>query len=411
MRLEVFIASHYLLSKKSTNVINLISLISIVGIAIGTAALLIILSIFNGLEDLIISRYNSFDPDLKVLPEKGKTFPLDSVTYARLLELDGIKCVVPVVEENVLVKYGEVYHPARLKGVAGNFSCLNGIDTMITSGTYKLQANGYPVAVVGQNVAAALSVQVNFITPLVIYAPKRTKKVVINPEKAFVKKPLFATGIFSVEPEIDDYVIVPFDFACQLLQYKNEVSSLEMALTNTVGREKLKKEIEDVLGNQVVIKDRLEQHKFIYKILKSEKMITYLILTLITVIASFTLIGSLSMLIIEKKQDIRTFYSLGMTTATIKRIFFTEGLLIALVGSVAGLLLGAGFVRLQEQFGLIKLYSGNGSGNFIVDAYPVRLDAFDVVWVFVTVMVIGFLASKYPVRFIVRRYFVDRNNY
>ncbi len=411
MRLEFFIASHYLLSKKSTNVINLISLISIAGIAIGTAALLIILSIFNGLEDLIISRYNSFDPDLKVLPEKGKTFPFDSTTYAKLLKLDGIKCVVPVVEENVLVKYGDVYHPARIKGVAENFSCLNGIDTMITAGEYRLEVNGYPVAVVGQNIAAALSVQVNFITPLVIYAPKRTKKVVINPEKAFVKKPLFAAGIFSVEPEIDDYVIVPFDFACELLQYKNEVSSVEIALSGQAGSEKLKKDIVGIIGGNVVIKDRLEQHKFIYKILKSEKMITYLILTLIIIIASFTLIGSLSMLIIEKKQDIRTFYSLGMTTSTIKRIFFTEGLLIALVGSVSGLLLGAGFVRLQEKFGLIKLYSADGSGNFIVDAYPVRLDMLDVVLVFVTVMAIGFLASKYPVRFIVRKYFVDRSSY
>jgi lipoprotein-releasing system permease protein len=411
VRFEFFIASHYLLSKKSTNVINLISLISVIGIAIGTAALLIILSIFNGLEDLIISRYNSFDPDLKVLPVSGKTFTVDSTMYLQLEKIEGIKCVVPVLEENVLVKYGDVYHPARIKGVSGKFSCLNGIDTMVTAGEYKLYVNGYPVAVVGQNIASALSVQVNFVTPIVVYAPKRTKKVVVNPEKAFVKKPLFASGIFSIEPEIDDYVLVPFDFARELLQYDDEVSSLEIAVKKGSGYENVKKRIADVLGDQIVIKDRLEQHKFIYKILKSEKMITYLILTLIIIIASFTLIGSLSMLIIEKKQDIRTFYSLGMTTATIKSIFFVEGMLIALVGSILGLLLGAGFVGLQQKYGLIKLYSSDGGGNFIVDAYPIRLDMLDVVIVFATVMAIGFLASKYPVRFIVRKYFVDKSNY
>ena len=410
MKLEFFIARHYLLSKKTTNVINLISFISVVGIAFGTAALLIILSIFNGLEDLIISRYNSFDPDYKVLPKVGKTFSFDSVKYDKLLNISDIKCVVSVIEENVLVKYGKVYNPARIKGVTENFSCLNGIDTMITAGEYSLNINGYPVAVVGQSIASALSLQLNFIMPIVIYEPKRTKKVIVNPEKAFVKKPIYVSGIFSIEPNIDNYIIVPFDFANELLHYENEVTSLEISVNESGNGRDLRKKIMDAIGEDVIIKDRFEQHEFTYKILKSEKMITYFILTLIIIIASFTLIGSLSMLIIEKKNDIRTFYSLGMTTTNIKNIFFLVGLFIAFIGSSFGLILGAGFVYVQEKFGLIKLY-GAENGNFIVDAYPVRLDFFDVVLVFVTVISIGILASKYPLRFVVRKYFVDKTNY
>jgi len=407
VKLEFFIARHYLFSKKSTNVINLISLISIVGLTVGTAALIIILSIFNGLEELIISRYNSFDPDIKVLPAKGKIIPVDTSKIIEISKIKGVKTVIPVLEENVLVKFGSVYNPARLKGVTNNFLSASGLDSMITAGEFTLQKKGYPVALVGQTVANSLNIGTNYITPLTIYAPRRTKKITINPEKAFVKKPIYAAGIFSVEPEIDNYIIVPFNFARAVLQYYNGVSSFEIYLENGINTATVNQQIKKITGNNVIIQDRLQQHKFIYKILKSEKMITYLILTLIIILASFTLIGSLSMLIIEKEKDIQTLISLGMNVDKIKKIFLTEGMAIAIIGNIAGLLLGIILVWVQYNYGLIKLYSSDGKGNFIVDAYPVKLDFFDILLVFITVSFIGYLASKYPARFILKRYFIN----
>ena len=393
MKLEFFIAKHYLFSKKSTNVINLISLISIVGITIGTAALVIILSIFNGLEDLIISRYNTFDPDLKVLPLKGKTFPTDSTLLLKLKKIKGIKAVVPAIEENILVKFGKSYHPAKIKGITKDFLTTSRLDTMITKGEFTIYNNNIPVALVGQEIANTLNISTNYITPMVIYAPKRTKKVTLNPEKAFIRKPIYAAGIFSVEPEIDDYIIVPYDFACNLLQYKNEVSDLEIYTEPGTNQKKIIEEIKTLLPETKIL-NRLQQHKFIYKILKSEKMITYLILTLIIILASFTLIGSLSMLIIEKKEDIKTLLSLGMNTERIKKIFLTEGMTIAVIGAVSGVALGLILVWLQQKYGLIKLYSSDGKGNFIVDSYPVKVVFSDLGLVFITVLIIGFLAAK-----------------
>jgi len=405
VKLTWFIAKHYLFSRKSTNVINLISFISVVGLAIGTAALIIILSVFNGLEDLIINRYNAFDPDLKVFPKQGKTFPLDSTKLLELKKINGVAYVVPVLEENVLVKYQKVYYPARIKGVTEDFSKLNGIDTMITAGNYKLYVNNYPVAIVGANIASALSVNVNMVEPLVIYVPKRTKRVVVNPEKAFVRKPIFAVGVFSVEPEFDNYVLVPFSFASSLLQYANCATSIEIAMVPNANIKDITLNIEKVLGTDLVFKDRLQQHAFIYKILKSEKMITFLILSMILMIASFTVVGSLSMLIIEKKDDIRTLYNLGMTKEYIKNIFLTEGVMISLLGTILGLFLGTIFIFIQKYYGLIKLYSSTEKGSFIVNAYPVKIYMQDYILVLFTVLFIGFLASKYAVRFVVKRYF------
>jgi lipoprotein-releasing system permease protein len=406
VNLEFYIAKHYLLSKKSTNIINLISAISIIGLTIGTAALVIILSIFNGLEDLIISRYNSFDPDLKVLPQKGKTISTDSTLLIKIKHIKGIKEIVPVLEENVLVKYGKSYHPARIKGVTENFLLTSHLDTMLTNGDFILYQNNIPVALVGQNIANTLNISINYIEPMVIFAPKRTKRVNINPEKAFIRKSIYAAGTFSVEPEIDNYIVVPFDFASKLLQYKNQISALEIYTQNNANQKRIINELKKLLP-QVNILDRLQQHKFVYKILKSEKMITYLILTLIIILASFTLIGSLSMLIIEKKEDIKTLLSLGMTTEKIKKIFITEGMSITILGAISGIILGLILVWLQQKYGLIKLYSSDGNGNYIVDYYPVKIIASDLFIIFTTVFVIGFLASKYPPKFIVKKYFVN----
>ena len=406
MKLEFFIAKHYLFSKKSTNVINLISFISIVGITIGTAALIIILSIFNGLEDLIISRYNTFDPDLKVLPIKGKTLPIDSTLLLKIKKIQGIKAVIPTLEDNILVKYGKSYHPAKIKGVTTDFLKTSGLDSMITYGEYTIYKNNIPVALVGQNIVNTLNINTQFLSPMVIYAPRRIKKVTVNPEKAFIQKPIYAAGIFSVEPDIDNYIIVPFEFAAELLQYENSASTLEIYTGNSINQKKIIRQLQEIIPEGKIL-DRLQQHKFIYKILKSEKMITYLILTLIIILASFTLIGSLSMLIIEKKEDIKILLSLGMNTERIKKVFLTEGMTISIIGAVLGVMLGLILVWIQEKYGIVKLYSSDGTANFLVDYYPVKVIFSDILLVFFTVGLIGFIASKYPPRFIVKKYFVN----
>lgn len=404
MRLTFFIARHYFFSKKSTNVINIISLISVIGIAIGTMALIVILSIFNGLEELIISRYDAFDPDYRIESVVGKTFNIDSNICRQISSIHGVKDITPIVEENALVKYGDKYYPAHLMGVSNQFVKMTGIDTMMVYGHFKLLGDSVPSAIIGQTVANILGFQMNALTPMQIYVPQRLKKVSMNLDEAFKRKTVVPVGIFSIEPEIDEYIILPISFVSCLLDYKNKVTGILVDANNNVSEREIRKSFNKIFGNLVVVKNRFEQHEFIYKVMKTEKVIVFLILVLIMFIASFNIIGSLSMLIIEKKKDIKTFNAIGMTMQKIKAIFLTEGWMIAIFGASLGLLLGFIFNVLQINFGIIKL-QGNQSNAFIIQAYPVSMHIMDFVIVFVTVVLIGFIAARYPVRFIVRKYF------
>ncbi len=404
MKLSLFIARHYFFSKKSTNVINLISLISVVGIAIGTMALIVILSIFNGLEELIISRYNSFDPDFRIEAVKGKTFRVDSNLFRQVAAIDGVKSLVPVVEENALVKYGDKYFPAHLMGVTGDFIKLSGMDSLITAGQFLLKDDSVTTAVIGQSIAGILGLHLNTYKPLSIYVPRRLKKVTMNPDKAFKRKMVLPVGTFSVEPEIDEFILLPISFVSRLLDYKDQLTGLEIAVNKNVREKDIRKSLTGIFGDTVVVKNRFEQHQFIYKIMRTEKVIVFLILALILLIASFNVIGSLTMLIIEKRKDIKTFNALGMSMQKIKAIFLAEGWMITIIGVVLGIVFGFVFCLLQTHFGLIKL-NGYQNDAFIIQAYPVSMHISDFVLVFLTVVAIGYIAARYPVRFIVRKYF------
>lgn len=379
-------------------------MISVAGIAIGTMALIVILSIFNGLEELIISRYNTFDPDFRIEAVTGKTFQVDSNLFRQVKAIKDVKYVVPVIEENALVKYGKKYFPAHLMGVSGDFVKMSCMDTMITAGQFLLKDDSIPTAVVGQSIAGILGLQLDAFKPLHIYVPRRMKKVTMNPDEAFKRRVVVPIGTFSVEPEIDNYLLLPIGFVGQLLDYKNQVTGLEIAVNDGAKEKNIRKSLSKIFGDKVIVKNRFQQHQFVYKIMRTEKVVVFLILALILLIASFNVVGSLTMLIIEKRKDIKTFNALGMSMQKIKSIFLSEGLMITVFGVVLGMVLGFIFCLLQIHFGLIKL-NGYQNDAFIIQAYPVSMHVSDFILVFVTVVLIGYIAARYPVRFIVRKYF------
>lgn len=406
MNFPFFIARRYFLTRKLRNLINIISLISVVGVTVGTMALVVVLSVFNGLEGLIKSRYNAFDPDIKITPATGKTFnPRDDQRFAKIENLDGVAVFSEVLEENALIRYDKKQYIGRIKGVENNFEDLTGVDTMITSGRFVLEEENREFALVGQGLGVFLSISLNFMEPLNIYVPKRGQAAVYNPRQAFNRQYIFPSGFFSTSPEYDQqYVIVPIEFARQLLDYDKQITALEIKVKENRKITEVEEEIEELLGEDFQVKNRHEQHEVFYKVMQSERYAIFLILTFILIVASFNIIGSLTMLIIDKKNDINIFRSLGANLKTIRRIFFIEGWMISIIGALAGVTLGLFICWLQITFGLIRLGT---SGSFMVDFYPVDVQWLDVFGVFATVLVIGFFAAWYPVRYITRKYIMS----
>ncbi|MEA3446521.1 MAG: FtsX-like permease family protein [Bacteroidota bacterium] len=392
-----------MISKKSTNVINVISGISVFGVTIGTMALIIVLSVFNGLDGLIKSLFGTFDPEIKISIAEGKFFdPLGDQRFEEIKKLPGIRAYTEVIEENALLRYNKKQHVATIKGVGKNYSESSGLDTMLIDGQFMLNENGNHYAIVGYSIAANLGIGLTFIDPLIIYVPRRTASKNINLENSTNRKIIYPSAIFSVQQEIDSrYVIVPIDFARELFEYKTEISAIEIALKPHASSEEIEGRIKKILGPDFVVKDRFEQQELIYKTIQSEKLIGFLILAFILFVASFNIIGSLTMLIIDKKKDIETLRSLGANFKTIRQIFLLEGWLISISGAVIGLLLGIIFCFLQQKFGFIKL---QGNGAFIIDSYPIVLLASDILAIFVTVLLMGLLAAWLPVRYITRKY-------
>jgi lipoprotein-releasing system permease protein len=405
VNLSFYIAKRYLFAKKSRNAINIISGISVIGVAVGTIALIVVLSVFNGFDDLIKSLYSSFDPEIKITPAAGKTFIPHSSSFDSLKKLEGVMFYSEVLEENALLRYGEKQYIATVKGIDDQFSNVTGIDTMIVEGEFTLFRKNRPYAIVGQGIAYYLGMGLNFITPINIYSLKRSGNISINPEQAINRKYIFPSGVFSIEQEYNTkYILVPIQFARELLQYTNEVSALELRLDPAADPEAIQEKIQTLLGDQFLIQNRNEQNELFYKIMKSEKWAIFFILTFILIVASFNIIGSLTMLILDKKKDIETLRNLGATDSLIKRIFVTEGWLISFSGALIGLLIGSLISWLQARYGLIKL---DGSGSFIIDAYPVVYQFSDVIKVLLTVMLIGFIAAWYPVRFTSKRFLLS----
>jgi lipoprotein-releasing system permease protein len=393
------IARRYLFSKKSHNAINIISGISAGGVAIGTMALVCVLSVFNGFEGLISDMFSAFDPDLKITLTHGKAFDINTKEFGELRKMKSVAVFTEVVEENALLRFKDKQMPATIKGVSDNFDRMTRIDSIMYDGNFILYDGAFQRAIPGLGVAGLLGAGAHFIDPLYIYAPKRSSKInLLRPENSFNQIATFVSGIFSVkQSQYDDhYVLVSIALARDLFEYgKNRVSSVELKLAKGANKEDAQGQIQTLLGKNFQVRNRYEQQESFFKIMKIEKWITYLILCFILLIASFNIIGSLSMLIIDKKADIETLRDLGANNQLIKHIFLFEGWMISAVGALSGIALGTFLCLLQEHFGLLKLGSG-----YVVNAYPVVTNAFDLLLVFVTVLAMGFLAAYYPVRYI-----------
>lgn len=405
MNFSFYIAKRYLLSKKTQNVINIISGISVVGVSVGTMALIAVLSVFNGFDDLIRSMFNAFDPDLKIEAAHGKTFSPDDEKIKKAIRQNGVAYYAEVIEDNALVRHKDRQHVAKIKGVSEHFTKVCGIDSMMVRGVFVLKDKGGDYAVLGGGVAYHLSATPGITEPLNIYAPRRDMSVA-EMGNAFNVKQIYPSGIFAIQQEFDmKYVIVPINFARELFDYPEEISSLDIKLQKGGNIDKIQAEMGNALGPGFTIKNRFQQNELLFKVMNSEKFAIFVILTFILFIASFNILGSLTMLIIDKKQDIGILKSLGADKITIRNIFLFEGWAISVIGAVAGLALGFLICFLQQEFGFIKL--GSGGGSFIIDAYPVKMQIVDFIIVFFTVLLIGFFAAWYPVKFMSKKYLVS----
>ncbi len=406
MKLIIEIALKFLFGKKTKGIINVISTISIIGVSVGTIALLVILSVFNGLHGLIGNLYGSFDPAIKVTAVEGKFFSTDSLKIKDIEELEGVIKVSPVIEDNALLKYNNRQVTAMVMGVDSTFTDVTQLDSIIVEGKFNLRDKQGFGGAIGYVLADQLNVRVAFLTPLLIYVPQRNKKInLTRPNEAFNTHYIHPKGIFLVKQmEYDSkFLLVDIDLVRKLFVYKDsEVTSLAIGLKEGSNTDQIQQKIESILGSGLKVENRHQQHASFYKMMRVERIMAYLILCFILIIATFNLIGTMSMLIFDKKEGIQILKSIGANKRMVTRIFLVEGWLISLIGVIAGLFIGIVLVLLQQHFGLIKFSGGN---NFVVDAYPVALELPDIFYSLITVTTIGFFAALYPVKIIVERYF------
>lgn len=404
MKTAFYIARRYLISKKSVNVINIISGVSVAGVTVGTFALVVILSVFNGLDFSIKTLFSAFDPDIKITNVvKGKSFDVNSINIESIKQISGVSTVTPVVEEDVFLMYNNRQYFATIKGVPTNYNEISRLDTSnITSGRFLLEADQVPFALVGQGVAYYLSVGLSFTDPIHIYSLKKGTKGRPTLENTFNHNTIYASGIFASQQEIDSkYLLVPIGFAQEMFQMNGRVSAIEVGLTEGTSEDDVKAEINRILGNDFAVKTQFEQHELFYRVMQSEKWAIFFILAFILVVASFNILGSLSMLIIDKKADIAILQSMGANEKLIKTIFLFEGWMISLAGAGFGLILGVLVCWIQIEYGLLRIPN---EGSFIFSAYPVQIRIGDLLAIFLLVTGIGFLAAWYPIRFISGKY-------
>lgn len=405
MNFPFYIARRYLFSKKSHNAINVISTISVCGVALATLALVCTLSVFNGFQDLVEIFFTAFDPQLKITAVRGKVFDGQDKRVLQLKKLPEVAVYSESLEDNVMVQYQGRQAMAVIKGVEDNFDQLTPIDSILFGrGDLLLHDEVVDYAIPGIQLLSTLGSGIRFLDPLEIYAPRRGAKVnMANPSTGFVTGNLFSSGlVFAVNQEKYDasYILTSMNFARKLFQYTTEVSAINLKLKDGADTDAVKKHIQTLLGDDFRVQDRYEQQADTFRIMEIEKLISYLFLTFILMIACFNVIGSLSMLIIDKRDDVVTLRNLGASDRQIVRIFLFEGRMISLFGALAGVILGLLLCWLQQEYGLISL---GDSGSFVVDAYPVSVHASDVIIVFVTVLLVGFLSVWYPIRFLSKR--------
>jgi lipoprotein-releasing system permease protein len=406
MNFPFYIAKRYLFSKKKHNAINIISGVSVCGVALATMALVCTLSVFNGFQDMVATFFTSFDPELKITVNEGKVFNPADAHYQELKKMVEVKVCTQTLEENAMVQYKDRQTMAVIKGVQENFEKLTSIDSiLIGNGLFMLHDTIADYGVMGVELVSTLGCGVQFLDPLQVYVPKRDAEVdLVNPSNSFNMEYLYSPGVvFAVKQRKYDsqYIITSLTFARKLLNYTNQVSAIELKLMPNADIDKAKEKIQKLIGPRFQVKNRYEQQEDVFQIMKIEKFISYLFLTFILMIACFNVIGSLSMLILDKKDDVDTLRSLGANDKVISRIFLFEGRLISVFGAVLGIVLGLLLCFLQQKYGLIQL--GNGGDNFIVKAYPVSVHAWDIVAVFFTVIIVGFLSVWYPVRYLSRK--------
>ena len=408
MNFSFYIAKRYLFSKKSHNAINVISGVSVCGVALATLALVCTLSVFNGFQDLVTTMFTAFDPELKITAVSGKVFDAQDDRIQSLKQMPEVEVFSESLEDNVMVQYKDRQAMAVIKGVEDNFRQLTAIDSILYGrGEMVLHDEVVAYAIPGIELVSILGTGVRFLDPLEIYAPKRGSKInVASPASSFNSDYLHSSGlVFAVNQQKYDasYILTSLKFARDLFQYDTEVSSIELKLKEGANINKVQGRIASMLGKDFLVLNRYEQQADTYRIMEVEKLISYLFLTFILLIACFNVIGSLSMLIIDKRADVVTLRNLGANDETIKQIFLLEGCLISFLGALIGVVLGVALCLVQQEFGLISLGSGDSAGAFVVDAYPVNVQLTDVLLVLLTVLVISFFSVQYPVRYLSHR--------
>lgn len=395
MNLSFFIAKRYLISKKSNNAINVISWISIIAISLTTAALVIVLSAMNGLTGIVANLYNAIEPDLKITSLNSKYIVNRIELENKIKAIPGINITSYSLEENALIKLDDKQAVITIKGVDANFKNLTHFDTVVREGIYRFEYNNQFYGVFGKGIANKLGININdFISPISIFAPKRGKFEGINPDDAFTKINISPAGVFSLNDDFDyKYVLVDLKAAQSLFDCKDEISMIEVNVSNKSKIDDIQQALKTSLGSNYSVKNRYEANDVLFKTLEIEKLWVFLILAFILVIATFNIIGSLTMLIIEKKKDIKTLYNLGADQQFIKSIFMKEGFLITFVGAISGLFIGLIVCIAQQQFHFIKF-----DEQYVISYYPIIMEFKDFVWILSVVMGIGFLAALYPVR-------------
>jgi lipoprotein-releasing system permease protein len=403
VNLPLHIARRYLFSRKTHNAINIVSLVSVLGVATAVAALVTVLSVYNGFQKLLGDMYSHFDPQIKIKVVEGKTFQTNSTAFQAIRKDPKVAVFCETLEENALIQYKNAQTSATIKGVSDNFSQLTQMDKLMFVGHFTLRDNNFNYAVIGAGLAGILGTGSSFIDPITINAPRRVGTInLANPAASFITSDILISGSFGInQPDYDNHlVLVPLAFARELFEYTNEVTAVEIRLKQDIDPVRMQKKFSKILGSKYSVQGLSEQKADFYRINRIEKWMTYLILSFILLIALFNVIGSLSMLILEKKEDATTLNQLGASQQMVRRIFILEGWLIAISGAILGIALGAGLCLLQQHYGILKL---GGGGNFIVDAYPVRLMVKDLLLVLATVMVISIPSTWWPVQAYIRK--------
>lgn len=378
------------------------------GIVVGTMAIIIIISVMNGFTDLIGMFYSDFDPDIKITVVEGKMFNPADIETDKIKNLSGVVSYAEVIEEIAMLRYGKQQCVATIKGVPENYPDYTKIDELLIDGEYYLEKGGINYAVVGRGIANNLGIGISFLDALHIYVAKKGKQASLNPSRSFNHKSLYPSAVFAVLEDVDaKYILVSKQFAREIFESENEISSIELALADDADTEKVQNKLQEILGKGFHVKNKVQQRDLIFKTMKSEKWAVYFILVFILLLASGNMIGNLTMLYIDKKEDISILSSMGLPEKYINRIFLYEGWLISVAGGIVGALLGVFVCWLQITYGLVKL-PGTG-GSFVISAYPVHINFTDIVLACSAVLIIGFIASWYPVKFMSRKQLSSAN--